>query len=296
LVSATCAAIATVTAAIRATVPVADHDGTELLTPADRFVSVVVPSYNSGASLRTTVASLCRSLDAMPWSYEVIVEIDGSTDGSGTTLAELSPHVVVDEALVNAGKGAALRRGFTQARGQYIGFIDGDGDIDVEIVRRLVAACDRPGVWAAIASKRATGADVRMSFSRSTLSRGYRQLVRMLFGLDISDTQCGAKVFSRSGLEQALPWSREHGFALDVELLGLGRRLGLGDVVELPVTLRRTAGSTTVSARRVLRTLEETLRVWSRVIDAPSALTLTDSTITMDARRSTDLVDQADGV
>ena len=304
--AAVCATAATVSAAFRSTVAVANPEITKILTTPDRLVSVVVPSYNSGARLRTTVEALCRSLDATPWPYEVIVEIDGSSDGSGETLAEVSPHVVVDISVVNAGKGAALRRGFTRARGHYIGFIDGDGDINVEIVRRLARACAAPGVWAAIASKHAEGADVRMSLGRSTLSRAYRHLVRLLFGLDVSDTQCGAKMFSRAGLEQALPWSREDGFALDVELLGLGRRLGLGEVVELPVTLRREAGRSTVSARRVMRTLEETMRVWSRVIDAPAALTFAESTVAMESVvmepvgmqqwRSTDLVEQAEVV
>ena len=168
----------------------------------------------------------------------------------------------------------------------YIGFVDGDGDIDVDIVRRLARACQRPGVWAAIASKHTEGADVSMSFARSALSRGYRRLVRLLFGLDVSDTQCGAKVFSRRGLERALPWAREHGFALDVELLGLGRRLGVGEVVELPVRLQRDDGTEHVSARHVLRTLEETLRVWSRVLDTPVAITVRRTTASP-SRRST---------
>ena len=116
-----------------------------------------------------------------------------------------------------------------------------------------------------------------MSLARSVSSRVYRRMVYLLFGLDVSDTQCGAKMFTRRGLERALPWARESGFALDVELLGLGRRLALGVVAELPVRLNRGDGTTTVSPIHVLRTFEETLRVWGRVLEAPVALTMPDT-------------------
>jgi hypothetical protein len=258
------------------------------LPEADRLVSVVVPSYNGGASLRPTVLGLCAALDATGWGYEVIVEIDGSTDGSEATLREMPANVVVETVPTNEGKGAALRRGFARSRGVYVGFIDGDGDIEVDIVPQLARACQRPGVWAAIASKNTPGAEVRVSMPRALLSRGYRGLVRMLFGLDVTDTQCGAKMFSRRGLEQALPWARERGFALDVELLGLGRRLHLGAVDELPVRLRRASNRSTVSVRHVVRTLEDTLRVWSRVLDTPVALTVAETGVTLS---SIDLVD-----
>jgi O-antigen/teichoic acid export membrane protein len=283
LVTAMMSAAVVIYAAYRSTTLTRDDEIGIVLPPPSRFLTVVVPTYNSGVRLRPTVDALCRSLDATGWSYEVIVVVDGSVDRSERSLTGCGEHVVVDRSLVNEGKGAALRRGFAAARGEYVGFVDGDGDIDVEVVRRLARACERPGVWAAIASKHAAGADVQMSVVRRSLSHGYRNLVRLLFGLDISDTQCGAKVFSRGGLEQALPWARERGFALDVELLGLGRRLRLGEVVELPVRLRRETNVTTVSARDVLRTLEETLRVWGRVHDAPMVVTVGDTSVTVAA-------------
>jgi Glycosyl transferase family 2 len=287
LVSAAVAAVALLRAAYHAsgTVEIALPD--IRLPDVECLLTVVIPSFNGGDALRPTVDALGASLRATGWTYEIVVEIDGSDDGSAETLHGCPPDVIVEVSAVNEGKGAALRRGFARARGVYVGFVDGDGDIDIDIVRRLARACQRPGVWAAIASKHAEGADVSMSFTRSTLSRGYRHLVSLLFGLDVGDTQCGAKVFTRAGLERALPWARSDGFALDVELLGLGRRLALGDVVELPVKLNRETRSSSVSPQIVLRMLEETLRVWGRVLDAPVVLTAPDSGVTM---RSVDLV------
>jgi O-antigen/teichoic acid export membrane protein len=281
--SAALSAVALLRAAYRATA-IDDIALMDIRLPdAECMLTVVVPSYNGGETLRPTVDALWSSLRATGWSYEIVVEIDGSDDGSPDTLQGCPPEVVVEISAVNEGKGAALRRGFARARGAYIGFVDGDGDIDVDIVRRLARACKRPGVWAAIASKRAEGSDVSMSFVRSTLSRGYRHLVALLFGLDVTDTQCGAKVFSRGGLERALPWARSDGFALDVELLGLGRRLALGAVVELPVKLNRETRSTSMSPQIVLRMLEETLRVWGNVLDAPVVLTVPETGVTIPA-------------
>jgi O-antigen/teichoic acid export membrane protein len=276
LVGALVATVVTVVSAYRATDIAPQAALLVGLPDPERLITVVVPSYNGGTQLRPTIDALCHSLDATGWTYEVLVQIDGSDDLSERTLAGVSRNVRAEISRVNEGKGAALRRGFARARGVYIGFIDGDGDIDVEIIARLARECQRPGVWAAIASKHAEGADVRMSIARAALSSSYRRLVRLLFGLDVSDTQCGAKMFSRRGLERALPWARERGFALDVELLGLGRRLGLGAIVELPVRLSREQG-TTVSPLRALRTLEETLWVWGRVLEAPVVLTIADS-------------------
>jgi O-antigen/teichoic acid export membrane protein len=289
------AAIVVVWAAFRSTPVVADDDSAAFESPPDRYLTVVVPTFNGGARLRPTVDALCRSLDATGWPYEVIVAVDGSVDGSEQTLAGCGAHVRVEVSTTNEGKGAALRRGFARARGELVGFIDGDGDIEVEIVRRLARTCQVDGVWAAIASKHADGAEVIMSVARRGLSHGYRALVRLLFGLEVSDTQCGAKVFTRAGLEQALPFARERGFALDVELLGLGRRLGLGRVVELPVQLRRDNRTTTVSTRDVLRTLEETLRVWGRVLDAPVVVTVPDTGMSVSARERDDRQPQPTG-
>jgi hypothetical protein len=62
----------------------------------------------------------------------------------------------------------------------------------------------------------------------------------------------------------------------------------LGAVDELPVRLRRASNRSTVSVRHVVRTLEDTLRVWSRVLDTPVALTVAETGVTLS---SIDLVD-----
>lgn len=281
LCAAAIAATTTITAALRVAAEAHDEEVEVALPPQEVDLSVVVPTFNGGDRLRPAVEAVVATLQRTGWTYEVIVAVDGSTDGSERTLAALPREVAVTFAAVNEGKGAALNRGFRLARGRLVGFVDGDGDIDPSVLIPLAAECTRPGVWAAIASKHRAGAEVHMSAPRAVLSRGYRLLVRLLFGLDVSDTQCGAKVFERDALGTTLAWSRERGFAFDVELLALGHRFALGEIAEVPVRLSRTGGRSTVSATAVLRTLRETLRVWGRVLDTPVVVTAPDTGISV---------------
>ena len=86
--------------------------------PADPVLSVVMPVYNE----RTTVEEIIRRVLAVPMRVQLIVVDDGSKDGSGEILERLQPELgftLIRQA--NAGKGAALRTGFEQARGTEVG-------------------------------------------------------------------------------------------------------------------------------------------------------------------------------
>ena len=109
--------------------------------PDDRKC-VIIPSYNSGPLLASTVCAVLEH-----WS-PVIVVLDGSTDGSGAAVEKLAATREDLEVLVrahNGGKGeavlAALRlaaaRGFTHAA-----VLDADGQHDVSDLPRFMEASD----------------------------------------------------------------------------------------------------------------------------------------------------------
>ena len=106
------------------------------------LVSVVTPSYNAAAFIRETIESV-RSQDYL--AIEHIVVDGGSTDGTVDILTEY-PHLTwVSEP--DRGQSDALNKGFRQARGAIIGWLNADDVYRPGAIRTAVAFLrERPDV------------------------------------------------------------------------------------------------------------------------------------------------------
>jgi glycosyltransferase involved in cell wall biosynthesis len=227
-------------------------------------VTIVVPYYNPGPRLGSTVAHMVRVLDASGMTFEIVAVSDGSSDGSPFTLEGFPPSVVRRVALpTNTGKGHAVRVGLGLGRGRYLGFIDADGDISPEFLAPFVTIMREEAPDIIIGSKRHADSSVHYPPLRRLYSWGYQHLVHLLFRLNVKDTQVGIKLVDRRLVADVLPLLRESRFALDLELLVLARRLGYGKIVEAPVRIEERFGST-ISIRAVWLLLVDTLALFVR--------------------------------
>jgi glycosyltransferase involved in cell wall biosynthesis len=240
--------------------------GLNVLLPVEPTVdvSIVIPYYNPGDRLRPTLDHLLRVLTGVDLTFEVIAVSDGSTDGSPLTIDDFPEHLVTRICLEsNAGKGYALRAGFGRAHGRYIGFIDADGDISPDFIGDFLSIIEARGADLVIGSKRLPGSSAENTGVRRFYSWGHQQFVRLLFRLDVSDTQVGIKLADRQLMAEVLPLLQERRFSLDLELLVLARRLGYTNVVEAPVRIEERSGST-ISFRAVRKVLVDTFRIFWR--------------------------------
>lgn len=237
--------------------------GTPAATEA-RELSVVVPFYNPGASVGTVVAELLHQFDSAGIDGEVIAVDDGSTDGSGRSVAALDDdRVTVITLPVNSGKGAALRAGFRLSNARYVGMIDSDGDISPRHLIEYRELAVKSGCPIVIGSRGAPGSQNHVSGKRRLMSEAYSGLVALLFDVRIRDTQVGCKLFDSAAMQQILPQLTENRFVVDLEMLVVAAELGIGPVVEAPVEIRRVTGST-IKPTTALRMVIDTLALYRR--------------------------------
>jgi hypothetical protein len=115
-----------------------------------------------------------------------------------------------------------------------------------------------------IGSKRHPLSNVDYPITRRVMSWCYQRLVRILFGLNVRDTQTGMKLIRRNVLDAVLPRMLEKRFAFDLEFLVVAKRLGHSRFLEAPVRLDYKFASS-VSPRAVFRILVDTAAIFYRL-------------------------------
>jgi O-antigen/teichoic acid export membrane protein len=226
-------------------------------------LSLIIPSYNGGSTLTETVRSTVATLEDTNRSYEVIVVSDGSTDGCEAEVIEAAGSIDVLHYTQRQGKGVALRVGMTRARGEYVAFLDGDGDLDPGELNGFLVLMDLYEPDLVIGSKRHPLSIVEYPPARRVMSWLYQHLVRILFGLNVRDTQTGMKLVRREVLDAVLPRMLEKRFAFDLEFLVVAKRAGYKRFFEAPVRLNYRFRST-ISLRAAFRILLDTAAIFYR--------------------------------
>jgi dolichyl-phosphate beta-glucosyltransferase len=221
-------------------------------------LSIVVPAYNEKKRLPGTILNTIRWCQENLGSYEIIIVDDGSSDETlemaklfeecdGNVRALACPHL---------GKGAAVRMGMLNARGERVLFMDADGATPLDEIPKLMRKLGE-GYPIAIGSRVVTedsGTTVENTALRKLTGRIFANIVKLFGVKGISDTQCGFKMFRRDVANALFLRQKIEGFAFDVEILYLARRLSF-PVAEVPVNWIDQKGSKVSVARDSIKML-----------------------------------------
>ncbi len=231
--------------------------------PSGIRVSLVLPCHNAEAGLAGVLEPALDELAGVG-AHEIIVVSDGSTDQTvGVAAGFADRGVRVIQYPDNAGKGHALRVGLAEARGDYVAFMDADGDIGAEALRPFLALMEMYHPDVILGSKRHPLSEVDYPPVRRLLSWAYHKTTRVLFRVNVRDTQTGIKVVRRDVLAAVLPRMVEEGYVFDLEMLVVAAQLGFRRVFEAPVRIDYRFASQ-MSVRTPLRMLAQTIRIFYR--------------------------------
>jgi glycosyltransferase involved in cell wall biosynthesis len=228
-------------------------------------LSVVVPAYREGRRIHDNLKRLIGELDQLGVTYEVVVVSDGNTDATVREARRLgSPVVKIFHYPMNIGKGFALSLGVDQSVGDLVTFIDADMELDPANIKGFIELMQMNGCDAVIGSKRHPMSKVAYPEFRRLQSAVYQLLVRLLFNLNVRDTQTGLKLFRRQVLADAVPLLAIKKFAFDLELLVVASQLGYRNICEAPITLNYQFQST-VNLGSAWRVLWDTAAIFYRL-------------------------------
>jgi glycosyltransferase involved in cell wall biosynthesis len=180
----------------------------------DAVLSVVVPCFNEEATIATT---LKRVLDS-PFTAEVIVVDDGSTDRSTDVVESLADdRIRLLRQPQNQGKGAALRRGFAEAQHPFVIVQDADLEYDPADYGALLQPLLDGDADVVFGSRFAGGGAHRVLYFWHSMGNRFLTLVsNACTNLNLTDMETGYKVFRREVI-QSLDL-REDRFGIEPEL------------------------------------------------------------------------------
>lgn len=233
-----------------------------------KLLSVIVPAYKQEKTIIRDLKNIDQTLSEglKEIDYEIICVVDGSVDDTFKQAQKAkSAKIKVISYEYNKGKGYAVRYGMARAKGELVSFLDAGMDISPKGIMMLMAHIGWYDADIIVGSKRHPVSRVNYPFLRHILSIGYHLGCKLLFGLPLTDTQSGIKIFKRKVLEKVLPRLLVKHYAMDIEMLAVAKYLGFDRIYEAPIEVRFDKRTSRIKWSTILKMIWDTMAVFYRL-------------------------------
>jgi len=205
-------------------------------------ISVIIPALNEAHKIGRDIAAAAAFFADNGLSGEVIVVDDGSTDGTAEAAWRTDPGPGVGRLILrlekNAGKGAAVRRGVLESRGEIIIYADSGVCVPYANALPVIKRIRAGSLDAGLASRRLEDTVIirGQPRGRRIVSRLFHGAAVRFAGLPrwITDSQCGFKVWRGDAARPVFSGLVTPGFLFELEIILRALRRGLR-IEEFPV-------------------------------------------------------------
>lgn len=236
----------------------------------DKKLSIIMPAYNEGEHIYDNLIKASEVVSGFIDNFEIVVVNDGSRDDTYDEIKRAKhkdAHICPVSYRTNKGKGNAIKRGVERATGDVIAFLDADLDLPPDQLEAYVSQILDGEAEVVIGSKMHPDSKIEYPAIRKFMSFGYYCMLKVLFRLDVRDTQTGIKAFEATSLKAVMPLVKTRGYAYDIELL-----IGLNErgcrICEMPVRLEfhRKSGLGRIRLKDIIKVFRDTLNVYNRYL------------------------------
>jgi len=229
-------------------------------------LSVFFPCYNEEKNIQNTVSKTIPTLTKIAKKWELILINDGSKDNTGKVLEEIQKQYPDQVKIIthnpNRGYGAALKSGLYNAKYQWIAFTDSDGQFDFTEITKFIE------------KQHQTKADIVIGYylarqvSKAAIitSKIWELIVFVLFGLHVTDIDCGFKLINKKVIETIPKLEAERGAFISSEFLIKSKKAGF-KIVEIGVHhYPRVEGKATGrSLKVIIKSFSDLFQLWAKI-------------------------------
>lgn len=198
-------------------------------------ISIIIPTFNEEKNIANTLGEVSEYINKEGIVCELIISDDGSNDRTIDECEKIK-DAFKDFRIVkngeNKGKGHAIRMAVKEASGDHILFMDADSATSIREFDKFKGSLGSYDI--VTATRRMPGADTKVTVSRRFLGSIYIILGRIILGINVSDPNCGFKLFTNPVAKKLFASQKMDDWSFDSEIFFLATKEGYS-IKEVPV-------------------------------------------------------------
>jgi len=193
-------------------------------------LTVIIPCFNEEEVIENTVNRIKYWCEFRGLDYQLIIVNNQSSDNTEKIAKQLTDNDVI---LINQhkkGKGHAVKKGLIKSKFNNVLILDADLSTDINHLN-IDWLNNNNSI---VIGSRPLGSEVDTPLIRRIYGKVLNYLIRLIFQIEIKDTQCGFKFLSTNKLDEIIERLEFGGFIYDLDLILACKDLGF-ELIEIPI-------------------------------------------------------------